>query len=196
MKPLVIDLCCGKKGGWAKGFLAEGYRVIGFDLENCPDYPSEFVRADVRRLPLRLGYREAVVIVASPPCQEFSRHQMPWTKRRNPPEPDLSIVNACYSIARGCECPIVLENVRMAQQWLGPAVAHYGSRYLWGDVPAIMPFPERSRKEHLSSTAVAERSEIPFDLAQHIARVFKPAMRKGIVSESDTPLQSARFGLS
>ena len=32
MKPLAIDLYCGL-GGWAEGFLAEGYDVIGFDIE-------------------------------------------------------------------------------------------------------------------------------------------------------------------
>lgn len=31
-QPLCIDLYCGL-GGWADGFLAEGYRVIGFDIE-------------------------------------------------------------------------------------------------------------------------------------------------------------------
>lgn len=31
-KPLAIDLYCGL-GGWAEGFLAEGYNVIGFDIE-------------------------------------------------------------------------------------------------------------------------------------------------------------------
>ena len=32
VKPLVIDLYCGL-GGWTKGFLAEGYRAVGFDIE-------------------------------------------------------------------------------------------------------------------------------------------------------------------
>ena len=32
MKPLCIDLFCGL-GGWAEGFLSEGYDVIGFDIE-------------------------------------------------------------------------------------------------------------------------------------------------------------------
>jgi len=32
MKPLAIDLYCGL-GGWAEGFLSEGYRVVGFDIE-------------------------------------------------------------------------------------------------------------------------------------------------------------------
>lgn len=31
-KPLMIDLCAGL-GGWASGGLAEGYDVIGFDIE-------------------------------------------------------------------------------------------------------------------------------------------------------------------
>ena len=32
MTPLAIDLFCGL-GGWTEGLLAEGYRVVGFDLE-------------------------------------------------------------------------------------------------------------------------------------------------------------------
>jgi len=32
MTPLGIDLFCGL-GGWTEGLLAEGYRVVGFDIE-------------------------------------------------------------------------------------------------------------------------------------------------------------------
>lgn len=31
-KPLAIDLFCGL-GGWTEGLLAEGYYVVGFDIE-------------------------------------------------------------------------------------------------------------------------------------------------------------------
>jgi hypothetical protein len=48
MKPLAIDLYCGL-GGWSEGLLAEGYRVVGFDVErhvygeHC--YPAQLVLA-------------------------------------------------------------------------------------------------------------------------------------------------------
>ena len=35
---------------------------------------------------------------------------------------------------------MVVENVRGAQKWVGRARWNYGSFYLWGDVPALMPF--------------------------------------------------------
>ena len=36
--------------------------------------------------------------------------------------------------------PLIVENVCGAQKWVGRAKWHYGSFYLWGDVPALMPF--------------------------------------------------------
>lgn len=89
---LCIDLFCGL-GGWAEGFLAEGYDVIGFDIERRP-YPGQLVLQDVTTLH-GSQFRNAAVIVASPPCEEFTRHMMPWTKRRNPPEPSLVCFQAC-----------------------------------------------------------------------------------------------------
>src|SRR3972149_2733643 len=71
-EPLCIDLFCGY-GGWARGFLDVGYRVIGFDNEpKCAKrYPGEFVLADAHNLDGQ-RFRGARVIVASPPCTEFS----------------------------------------------------------------------------------------------------------------------------
>lgn len=173
-RPLCIDLCCGS-GGWAAGFIEEGYEVHGYDIQDQPKYPGVFIRADVRKLD---GHRftNAALIVASPPCEEFSRHQMPWTKRRNPPEPDLTIVEACLRIAREAGVPMILENVRMAQHWLGRARWHDGAFYLWGDVPALMPYRSEGRKkEGMSSSWKLERARVPKDLASHIARIFLPS---------------------
>jgi hypothetical protein len=149
---------------------------------------------------------------------------------------DNSLFRQCFRIAKEAGVPIVVENVKNAQRWIGPAAWHYGSFYLWGDVPALMPFgthrkgsavygghgtwfgeshgkkfdwrqqnprdglsvtaAQRLRQENgnkgfckrfedtpmarmssrsdLRKAASAQIAKIPFALAQHIARVFKP----------------------
>ena len=68
MTPLVIDLYCGL-GGWAEGFLAEGYRVIGFDIEahdyGTGGYPGQLILQDVTTLH-GSQFKDAAVIVVSP----------------------------------------------------------------------------------------------------------------------------------
>lgn len=72
-KPLAVDLFCGL-GGWTDGLLAEGYDVIGFDIErheygdHC--YPAQLVLQDVTALH-GSQFKDAVLIVASPPCQAY-----------------------------------------------------------------------------------------------------------------------------
>ncbi|HXI90508.1 MAG TPA: hypothetical protein VNO24_10890, partial [Blastocatellia bacterium] len=77
MKPLAIDLYCGL-GGWTEGFLAEGYEVIGFDIERRP-YPGQLVIQDVLTLH-GSQFKGAAIIVGSSPCQEFSYRAMPWKR--------------------------------------------------------------------------------------------------------------------
>jgi hypothetical protein len=56
-----------------------------------------------------------------------------------------ALFDACFRIqreaseAKGEHIPLVVENVRGAQKWVGRAKWHFGSFYLWGDVPALMP---------------------------------------------------------
>jgi len=152
MKPLAVDLCCGL-GGWSEGFLAEGWDCIGFDIERHTygdaKYPAQMVLQDILTL---VGYQfrgKVSCIVASPPCQFFSYCAMPWTRAkklaadvRSDPirlEKELALFNACVRIGKEAGCPTVIENVKGAQPWVGRAAWHYGSFYLWGDVPALMP---------------------------------------------------------
>lgn len=69
-KPLAIDLFCGL-GGWTEGLLAEGWEVIGFDIEaheyGEAKYPATLVLQDVLTLH-GSQFKDAALIVASPPC--------------------------------------------------------------------------------------------------------------------------------
>lgn len=159
MKPLAIDLFCGL-GGWTDGLLAEGYDVIGFDIERHEydehKYPAQLVVQDVLTLH-GSQFKDATLIVASPPCQKYSYMAMPWSIAKAQAaairadesgkklEELNQLFNACFRIQReACEAagrhiPLIVENVRGAEPWVGRARWNYGSFYLWGDIPALMP---------------------------------------------------------
>jgi hypothetical protein len=83
-KPLAIDLYCGL-GGWSEALLAEGYDVIGFDIERHQygdhRYPAQLVIQDVLTLH-GSQFRDAALIVASPPCQAYIYRAMPWERAK------------------------------------------------------------------------------------------------------------------
>lgn len=158
MTPLAIDLFCGL-GGWTEGLLAEGYRVIGFDIErhdygDGKRYPAQLVLQDVLTLHGK-QFKDAALIVASPPCQEYSYMAMPWSRAKaiaaeyRSDKRDVkkltALFDACFRIQReaieaaGHFIPLVVENVRGAIPWVGRSRWNYGSFHLWGDVPALMP---------------------------------------------------------
>lgn len=146
-KPLMVDLYAGL-GGWAEGGIAEGYEVIGFDIEQHvygdERYPAQLVLQDVMTLHGR-QFKDAALIVASPPCQAYSYRAMPWKKAKALGPPDNSLFEACFRIQReaseaaGRFIPLVVENVRGAQPYVGRSRWNFGSFHLWGDVPALMP---------------------------------------------------------
>jgi hypothetical protein len=165
-EPLAIDLCCGL-GGWTEGLLSTGWRVRGYDIEaheyGEERYPAELVLRNVLEMH-GSEIADADLIVASPPCTEYSYMAMPWSRAKQIaralrgedefPEPyrgsrtvaELNaIFDACFRIQReaseaaGRYIPMVVENVKGAQPWVGRAAWTFGSFYLWGDVPALMP---------------------------------------------------------
>src|SRR6202166_5316757 len=159
MKPVVHDLYCGL-GGWAEGFLSENYEVIGYDIEKhdygTGTYPGQLILCDVRSIH-GSQLKDAAVIVASPPCQEPSYRAMPWSRAKalnaiGPPHNFIELFNACFRIQReaseaaGHYIPLIVENVCGAQKWIGRASWHFGSYFLWGDVPALMPITVKGRK--------------------------------------------------
>jgi hypothetical protein len=164
MKPLAIDLFAGL-GGWSDGLIAEGWRVIGYDIERHEygdqKYPGELVLQDVLTIH-GSQFKDADLIVCSPPCQEFSYMAMPWSRAKAIQKDYLegkrdrkkltALFDACFRIQReasaaaGHYIPMVVENVCGAQKWVGRARWHHGSYYLWGDVPALMPITQKATK--------------------------------------------------
>lgn len=214
MKPLVFDLFCGL-GGWSEAFIEEGYRTIGFDIEahdyGKGGYPGELVLRDIRSIngaELVKQYGVPAVIVCSPPCQEFSYMAMPWSKAKEKRRKILAdpaeqkrltdLFNQCFRIQRevseaaGHYVPLIIENVRGAQEWVGRSRWNFGSYHLWGDVPALMPrdcgvegskdfrdfhdspIAALGSKSKARKQASAEIAKIPPVLAAWIARCFKP----------------------
>lgn len=154
IKPICYDLFCGL-GGWSEAFLAEGYECIGFDIEahdyGTGGYPGKLILRDIRSIH-GSELKDATCIVASPPCQAYSYRAMPWKRAKALPPPDNTLFNECFRIQReaseaaGHHIPMVVENVRGAQKWVGRAAWNYGSFYLWGDVPALMPMTLKATK--------------------------------------------------
>jgi hypothetical protein len=115
-------------------------------------YPAQLVLQDVLTLH-GSQFRSAALIVASPPCQAYSYRAMPWSRAKALPPPDNTLFDACFRIQReaieaaGHFIPLVVENVHGAQKWVGRARWNFGSFYLWGDVPALMPVVKRLKVE-------------------------------------------------
>ena len=179
--PLAIDLFCGL-GGWTEGLLAEGYYVVGFDIEQHVygehHYPAQLVIQDVLTLD-GAQFKDAALIVASPPCQEYSYMAMPWKVAKQRAADyrsgvrdvrDLTkLFDACFRIQReasgaaGHHIPLVVENVRGAIPWVGRSRWNYGSYHLWGDVPALMPMTLKrdSIKNSGGSWFAVSHSKVP-----------------------------------
>jgi hypothetical protein len=184
VRPLAVDLCSGL-GGWAEGLEAAGWDVIRVDIADMfaetgtPKPPGcLLVLQDIRTFHGSQA-RHAGLIVASPPCQEFSWMAMPWSRAKQVARalrgedefPETyrgsrtlaeltALFDACFRIQReaseaaGQHIPMVLENVRGAIPWVGRSRANFGSYHLWGDVPALMPATVRSPKNILDATNI------------------------------------------
>ena len=196
--PLAIDLCCGL-GGWSTGLLAEGWRVIGFDLVRPRSFPAgaRFVQQDVCTISGIPWRGRVALVVASPPCTEFSQC---WNfARHRTPDPDggMVLVRHCFRIAREASVPFLIENVAGARPFFEPEFGkpswHVGPFYFWGDAPVLRPMgrfrkgiwsTDRDRngerrwyRDNRAKTYVrdkAERSKIPMEIARAVGSQFYP----------------------
>ena len=173
--------------------------MLGFDIDSelTRDYPGHLALQDVSTISGYAMRGKVDLIVASPPCQQYSL----WGMRMfhpNPAVPDKTLWESALRIAHEAEAPVIIENVRGAQYWWGRASYKSGPFYFWGNVPPIWPDVPVKRKNVVDdikngsrrklkvnaafSSSSKERRElsakaamIPFPLAKYIGEVFWPA---------------------
>lgn len=169
-RPLAVELFAGLHG-WGEGAVEAGFRVVGFDIVDMCAFLGksrpvgiDLVLQDVKTMH-GSQLKDAEIIFASPPCQEFSKYAMPfgalWEEHDrmdddgaalyapgnylHKPCPSTYLFHWCFvlqaeaSEAAGRPIPMVIENVRGAGRFVGKSAWNYGSFHLYGDVPALMP---------------------------------------------------------
>jgi hypothetical protein len=164
----MIDLFSGL-GGASQAMRDRHWQVVRVDLDPgfCPD-----VIVDIREF--HWDGAQPDLIWASPPCTEFAREVMPWTRTGR--APDLSLIEATIKVVMETKPRFwILENVRGATRWLDPILgkprAIIGPYFLWGFFPPLpgVNLRERIKKESLPSSATAERAKIPYELSLAVA---------------------------
>ena len=74
-----LDLFCGG-GGAAIGLHQAGFtEIVGVDIKPHPNYPFDFVQADIHDLPVNVA--DFDFVWASPPCQLFSLGSRAWKRK-------------------------------------------------------------------------------------------------------------------
>jgi len=168
---IMLDLCSGL-GGASSAFRLAGWKVI--TLDNNPVFQSDIV-ADLRTWsPSSLGVSPDYIWF-SPPCTEFAREFMPWSKTGV--DPDLSILLAGLEIIKFFD-PLyyTVENVKGSISWFRPHLGNYrvsyNPYYFWGffPVPGVVSRSSWVNKSSLSSTDEFMRSCIPHNLSLAFCR--------------------------
>jgi hypothetical protein len=162
---LLLDLFCGR-GGWSLPFIQRGWSCIGID---CQDhgYPGEL---RIQRLPADPASLLALApdaVVASPPCEDYARHALPWIAA---PAADETLLRWSLSLPAIFRCPVIVECSRFAAR-TNPGHVIVGPYALWGHVPALLPYVPFF-KSKLSGTDPARRAMIHPALSDFIADYF------------------------
>src|SRR5438309_6789622 len=141
----VLDLFCGM-GGWSIGFHREGFHCEGVDIVDI-GYPYALTKMDVREF--HAIPQQWDVVVASPPCTEFS----PVTKlsaakgQRSQPDPKgpkgLGLVQEAIRVIKETAPHYwCLENVYGSRQYIEPLLGKPKVEakpfLLWGEFPEVL----------------------------------------------------------
>jgi len=182
-----LDLCCGL-GGWSDGLAAEGFEVIGVEIDPkiASLYKHSVIIDDIRKIDGREfgGYD---LIVGSPPCRDFTKMRFfkHWKEPANPRR-GMEIVNAFLRIVREAEPRFwLMENVLGLEKYLGippkckARLSKTMIRGFWGKFPPFL-IPKSLSKRNLQNIQGPlrkwERAKIPLPVARALGRAVKNAI--------------------
>lgn len=176
-KGVVWDLCSGL-GGWSEAFVQAGWDVIR--IENNPELIGVTHTHDFDVLNYWDwidGFPDPDIILASPPCLEFSTaYHSPRSVAARAGidyEPDLSILHACKEIIDAKRPKWwIIENVSGAAKYfesvLGKQRQIIGPYHLWGNFPFLPILQDIKPKDSIAGNAHLasnKRALIPFELS-------------------------------
>ena len=162
----VLDLFSGL-GGWSRAFQERGHNVTTLDVN--PKFEPDICVNIVKWQPAG----EYDVILASPPCTEFSKASLPksWVCNKNGANPDTTLLEKTVEIIQELKPAYwIIENVRGAVPYfepiMGKPIKKIGSRYLWGKFPMFDAAPKYGKwKLPKTKDRPALRSLIPYNLS-------------------------------
>ena len=177
---VIWDLCSGL-GGWTEAFVQHGWTVVRIENNPALQYVPFTLDLDVTSWEDWIGDLPTPnVIVASPPCTEFSNAYAapgPVARRSGRDfQPNMDVVRACLDIIDYIKPKYwVLENVQGAQPFFLPVVGakrqHIGPFYLWGNFP-LLSMPHHYTHSKQENDAWSDnplranlRAMIPFEIS-------------------------------
>lgn len=124
--PLLVDLFCGA-GGASVGYHRAGFRVVGVDIEEKPDYPFPMVRANA--LEVALDWTRVAVVHASPPCQAHTQMSARWRGRNTKADTHEDWLTPTREWLPTLGIPYVIENVPGATHHMNKTVTLHGGMF-------------------------------------------------------------------
>ena len=183
-RKVIWDLCSGL-GGWTEAFAQSDWFVVRIEINPKLEYvPFTRIHDVTTWMDWIDDLPHPDVIVASPPCTEFSTAD--WRKDRETLEPDMTIVRACLDIIDYIKPTWwVLENVKGACRFFIPIIGHHrqavGNKqcpqfYLWGNFPLLSMKPHwKHSKSDIRDPQ--KRALIPFELSFQLKRAIEQQAR-------------------
>ena len=218
MTKLCIDLCSGL-GGFSQAFVDAGWEVVTVDIDPSfnPTVCADILTLSASDIETKTKLRafsayEKVVVVASPPCERFSRAHALWPKKGI--RKALEIAGACIELIINIQPKYwCLENPKARLRWFigepphsvqlsdyGHNGAGAGRRRnewgtakptdLWGNIP--FPMVEAQRLVKLRGPNEggprAKKAEMPYGLSQAILEAVDPEIK--LAGEPSSKAQS------